>query len=479
MRFDALGLSAGLLKNLAEEGYAEATPIQAAAIPEVLAGRDVMGCAQTGTGKTAAFALPILEGLMRGRPWGGGKPKGKDKGKRRANGGGASRGASGGKRAARCLVLCPTRELATQITAGFKTYGRGSGLMGVTVYGGVNQKGQVRDLRSGVDVIIATPGRLMDLMEQGHVDLRQIQTLVLDEADRMLDMGFIHDIRKIAAELPPPESGRQTLMFSATMQGAIRTLADQLLREPVVVEIEPERPTAEGVEQSVYFVDREGKPDLLAQLMEGMHRTIVFVRTKHGADKLVRKLREREIKSESIHGNKTQNARQRTLQRFREDKVAVLVATDVAARGIDVDGVSHVVNYDLTHEPETYVHRIGRTARAGNAGVAVSLCSKDEVGWLRAIERLLGSEIEAANGVPGWARDGQGGGGGLKKGKKGWPKKGTRGAGASKGGGKRKANRGNRGNAGPGPAKNPSKKGKHRKGKPAAWKGKKQGEKAG
>ncbi|MEM6553252.1 MAG: DEAD/DEAH box helicase [Planctomycetota bacterium] len=468
MRFDALGLSAGLLRNLAEEGYAEATPIQAAAIPEVLAGRDVMGCAQTGTGKTAAFALPILEGLMRGRPWGGGKAKGKDKGKRKAN--------RGGKRGPRCLVLCPTRELATQITAGFKTYGQGSGLMGVTVYGGVNQKPQVRDLRAGVDVVIATPGRLMDLMEQGHVDLGRVETLVLDEADRMLDMGFIHDIRKIAAELPTPGSGRQTLMFSATMQGAVRTLADQLLREPVVVEIEPERPTAEGVEQSVYFVDRGAKVELLAGLLEEMYRTIVFVRTKHGADRLVKQLREYEIKGEAIHGNKTQNARQKALQRFREDKVAVLVATDVAARGIDVDGVSHVVNYDLTHEPETYVHRIGRTARAGNDGAAVSLCSKEEVGWLRAIERLLGHEIEAGNGVPGWAREaggsgGGGGGGGLKKGKKGWPKKGTRGSGkAVNGGAKRKANRGKPAGApgGFGGAGKASKKGKHRKGKPSA-----------
>ena len=427
MCFDELNLSLALLATVANEGYDTATPIQAGAIPHVLAGRDVLGSAQTGTGKTAAFALPIIQRLT------------------------SPEHESGNTKLARCLVLCPTRELATQIADAFQTYSQGLRLRGVTIYGGVGQRPQVNKLRKGVDVIIATPGRLMDLMEQGHVDLSGIRTLILDEADRMLDMGFIPDIRHITAAL---SRERQTLMFSATLPESIMKLASQLLTNPVTVQIEPEAPTVDRVEQSVYFVGRNDKANLLAELIDshGMFRTIVFTRTKHGADRLVKQLRHRDIASEAIHGNKTQNARQRALDNFRGDKTAVLVATDVASRGIDVDGVSHVVNYDLTHEPETYVHRIGRTARAGAEGVAISLCDEDQVKWLRGIERLLGEPIAVTGETPEWAtgrgrasgssgksgrrssgkRSGGGGGGGGG---------GSGGSGGSGGGGKRKSHR--------------------------------------
>ncbi len=397
MRFNDLDLAPLILTNVAKEGYEVATPIQAGAIPPIMEGKDVLGCAQTGTGKTAAFALPLIHRLMTIEP----------EGRHR--------------KLARVLILCPTRELAHQIAEGFGTYAKGSGLRGVTIYGGVSQGPQCRKLRDGVDVIIATPGRLLDLFEQGAVDLTAVQTLVLDEADRMLDMGFINDIRKIVAELPEQ---RQTLLFSATLPASITTLSKQLLNKPVTVKIESSAPTADLVKQWVYFVDPNGKADTLADLIEseGMYRTIVFTRTKHGADKLVRRLHERKIKSEAIHGNKSQNARQRALDNFRSNKVAVLVATDVAARGIDVDGVSHVVNFDLTHEPETYVHRIGRTARAGAEGSAISLCTSEELGWLRDIERLLGKQIDIAGETPDWAtrRPGPtpriGGGGGQRRG---------------------------------------------------------------
>ncbi len=398
MRFDQLELSPAVLKNVAAEGYENATPIQAQAIPHVLAGRDVLGSAQTGTGKTAAFALPIVDRLV------GQAPPPRKKTKHRP------------QDRPRCLVLAPTRELATQIAESFQTYAHGMRLTGVVIFGGASQNPQVRKLQRGVSVIVATPGRLMDLMEQGHVDLSGIETLVLDEADRMLDMGFLPDIRKISVELPEQ---RQTLLFSATLPGPIQELARGLLHDPAVIQIEPEAPTVDRVEQSVRFVDPASKPDVLAELIDehGMFRTIVFTRTKHGADKLVKKLRQREIRSEAIHGNKSQAARQRTLDNFRKDKVAVLVATDVAARGIDIDSVSHVVNYDLTHEPETYVHRIGRTARAGESGVAISLCEPSHLQWLRDIEHLLGEKLDVLGDTPEWAtrRPGpppqQGGGG--------------------------------------------------------------------
>jgi len=400
MRFDQLPLSKPILRAIADEGYETPSPIQEKAIPAVLEGRDVLGSAQTGTGKTAAFALPILHRLFDGR--GNEKPT----------------------RKPRCLVLAPTRELAGQIAEGFQAYGRHLPVRGAVVFGGVNQKPQVNKLKRGLDVLIATPGRLLDLMNQGHVDLSAIEMLVLDEADRMLDMGFINDIKKIVAKVPDEA---QTLFFSATMPKAIKALADDMLFEPVKIEIAPDKPAADRVKQTVYFVEKEAKPDRFADLHGelGMYRTIAFTRTKHGADKLVRKLKARDIKAQAIHGNKTQSQRQRALDAFKKDKVHVLVATDIASRGIDVDNVTHVVNYDVTHEAETHIHRIGRTARAGLEGQAVSLCAPDEVGNLRAIEKLLGQGIEVIGDKPAWANkdvplmNGQGkargGGGGRRR----------------------------------------------------------------
>ncbi len=372
MQFASLGLIEPILRSLHTEGYSLATPVQAQAIVPGLEGRDVLACAQTGTGKTAAFALPILQRLhsfpRRGKP------------------------TAPGAAAARCLVLCPTRELATQIGDGFRAYGRNLALRHTVIFGGVNQNPQVKHLRHGVDIIVATPGRLLDLMNQGHVDLRGIEVLVLDEADRMLDMGFIHDIRKIVAKIP---AKRQTMMFSATMPPEIRQLAGTLLHQPAVIQVAPVATTAEGIDQSVYFVEKGNKPQLLAHLVHElpMSRAIVFTRTKHGADKVVKHLHHRGIKAEAIHGNKSQNARERALANFRASKIPVLVATDIASRGIDIDDVSHVVNYDLTHEPEAYVHRIGRTARAGATGAAISFCSSDEKSNLRAIEKLIRKSI--------------------------------------------------------------------------------------
>jgi len=362
VQFSDLHLSAPILKALLDEGYTEATPIQAQAIPPALRGQDILGSAQTGTGKTAAFAVPILQRLTH-----------------------KTAGAAG--RRPRCLVLCPTRELASQIADSFATYGSGLNLRSTTIFGGVGQHRQVEALRRGVDIVVATPGRLMDLMEQRYVDLSAIEILVLDEADRMLDMGFILPIRQIVAKLP---NGRQTMMFSATMPSAIRSLADSLLRQPAVVQVAAVATPGARIEESVYRVEKGDKPALLAHLVQSlpMHRTIVFTRTKHGADRVVRHLHTRGIRAEAIHGNKSQNARQRALANFATDKIPVLVATDIASRGIDVDGITHVVNYDITDEPETYIHRIGRTARAGASGHAVSFCDREESSNLRAIERL-------------------------------------------------------------------------------------------
>ncbi|HWE01551.1 MAG TPA: DEAD/DEAH box helicase [Tepidisphaeraceae bacterium] len=344
-----------------------ATPIQEQAIPHALSGRDVLGSAQTGTGKTAAFALPILHKL-------------------------ASAAKPAGRSVVRCLVLAPTRELANQTAAAFKVYGKNLHLKYAVIYGGVGQNPQVQALRQGVDVLVATPGRLMDLMNQGHVDLRGVEVLVLDEADRMLDMGFINDIRKIVAKLP---ATRQTLFFSATMPPEIRSLADALLRDAVNIQVATVTTTAEGVEQSLYFVGRDDKASLLAHLYKSlpMYRSIVFTRTKRGADRVVKRLHAAGIHAEAIHGDKAQGARERALNNFRMNKTPILVATDIASRGIDVDGVTHVVNYDLTHEPETYIHRIGRTARAGASGVAVSFCDPEEVVNLKAIEKLIRRQI--------------------------------------------------------------------------------------
>jgi ATP-dependent RNA helicase RhlE len=367
MKFSDLRLNEPILRAVSSEGYDVATPIQSQAIPHVLEGKDLMGCAQTGTGKTAAFALPILQRLH-GHP------------------------ITLMPRKVRCLVLAPTRELATQIYDSFRVYGKNLPLRHAVIFGGVNQHSQVQALRNGVDVLIATPGRLLDLMNQRFVDVRSIEVLVLDEADRMLDMGFIHDIRKIVAQIP---AKRQTLMFSATMPTEIRQLASSLLHNPVSVQVTPPATTVELIEQSVYFVEKQHKPQLLAHLFDAlpMSRAIVFTRTKHGADRVVRHLHKAGIRAEAIHGNKSQNARNRALENFRKAKTPILVATDIASRGIDIDDVSHVVNYDLTHEPETYVHRIGRTARAGASGAAVSFCDRDEVPNLKAIEKLIRRSI--------------------------------------------------------------------------------------
>jgi ATP-dependent RNA helicase RhlE len=373
MKFCDLRLSEPILRSVSAQGYTLATPIQEKAIPIVLSGRDVMGCAQTGTGKTAAFALPILQRLA------------------------AAPRAAG--RSPRCLVLCPTRELATQIHEDFATYGRYLPLRHTVIFGGVGQNPQAEALRRGVDVLVATPGRLLDLMNQRLADLRGVEVLVLDEADRMLDMGFIPDIRRIVAHLP---AKRQTLMFSATMPEPIRSLAGALLHNPVTVQVAPAAATADRIDEGVYFVAKADKPDLLAHLVNHlpMSRAIVFTRTKHGADKVVRHLHVRGIRAEAIHGNKSQNARERALNNFKDSRTPILVATDIASRGIDVDDVSHVVNYDLSHEPEVYVHRIGRTARAGAAGTAVSFCDHDERGNLRAIEKLIRRPIPVRSDHP-------------------------------------------------------------------------------
>jgi len=375
--FSELGLSHEILEALKHEGYEKATPIQAESIPPLLAGRDMLGCAQTGTGKTAAFALPILDRLMQ---------QNAGKGKRQG-------------RYPRVLVLSPTRELATQIVQSFATYGRNTGLVYAVVFGGVSQFHQVRALRAGVDVLVATPGRLIDLLEQGVVNLSEVRTLVLDEADRMLDMGFIMPIKRIVSNL---SKDRQTMLFSATMPREIMHLADALLRDPVKVSVTPPASTAELIDQKVYMVARKQKLALLEYLLqnENASRAVVFTKTKHGAEKLSKHLRKRGILSDAIHGNKGQGQRQRALEALRSGKNTVLVATDVAARGLDVDGISHVFNFDMPMEPESYVHRIGRTGRAGAAGIAISLVDYEERGQLRGVERLTGKKIEVITRLP-------------------------------------------------------------------------------
>ncbi|HWB00132.1 MAG TPA: DEAD/DEAH box helicase [Pirellulales bacterium] len=377
--FENLLLSSPLLRAVAAEGYLSPTPIQAEAIPHVLTGCDLLGCAQTGTGKTAAFALPILQRLVD-------NPRPTQKHSRKV----------------RVLVLSPTRELATQIGASFQTYGRHTGLRQVVIFGGVSQQPQVKSLRAGVEIIVATPGRLLDLLNQGHVDLSTVETFVLDEADQMLDMGFIHDIRKVVARLPRQ---RQTLFFSATMPAEIRQLADALLHRPVKVQVAAESSTVESIAQSVYFVDQRNKPTLLQHLLrtDAVGRALVFTRTKHGADKVARHLAKAGIRAEAIHGNKSQAARQRALEKFRSNSPPVLVATDVAARGLDIDRVSHVINFDLPNVPETYVHRIGRTGRAGASGIAISFCGGPERGDLKLVERLIRKSIPVRTDHPPYA----------------------------------------------------------------------------
>ena len=377
MTFEELGLSASLLRAVKNEGYCTPTPIQQQAIGHVLEGRDLCGVAQTGTGKTAAFALPILQRLGKNTD-----PQHRARGRK-----------------ARVLVLSPTRELATQIAESFATYGRHTALRQAVIYGGVSQVPQAKAVRDGVDILVATPGRLMDLMDQKLVTLSGIEILVVDEADRMLDMGFIRDIRKIVAKL---STRRQTLMFSATMPADIRQLADSILSSPVRVQIAAASAAADTVEQSVYFVEKRNKPALLKHFIEqaGVTRALVFTRTKHGADKVARHLARAGIRAEAIHGDKSQNARQRALVNFKSSKPPILVATDVAARGLDIDDVSHVVNYDMPNVPETYVHRIGRTGRAGATGIAVSFCDHDEREHLRDIEKLLRIKTPVCNDQP-------------------------------------------------------------------------------
>lgn len=378
-KFEELQLASCLLKALKEKGYQTATPIQADAIPLVIKGQDVVGCAQTGTGKTAAFALPTLHRLLtngqRNRP--GGKQR----------------------KLIRALVLAPTRELTAQIGDSFAAYSRFSKLRHAVIYGGVSQVPQVRKLRAGIDTLIATPGRLLDLIEQGHVDLSHVEILVFDEADQMLDMGFIHDLRKIEKHCPEK---RQTLMFSATMPPEIRKLASEWLRKPAEVQTARVSAPAAKVLQSVYFVERRQKGRLLEQFLNNSAggRTLVFSRTKHGADKIVKFLHKGKIRAAAIHGNKSQSARQRALEQFKSQSPPVLVATDIAARGLDIRDVSHVINYDLPETPETYVHRIGRTARAGASGSAVSFVTSDDVYTLRGIEKLTRRKIDVATDQP-------------------------------------------------------------------------------
>jgi superfamily II DNA/RNA helicase len=370
-QFTDLGLAEPILRALTEEGYVQPTPIQAQTIPPLLAGRDVVGIAQTGTGKTAAFALPILHRLAGNRV-------------------GLER------RTCRVLVLSPTRELSGQIVDSFKAYGRHMRLSVALAIGGVSIRPQISKLSNGVDILVATPGRLLDLLDSNALQLHRVEMLVLDEADRMLDMGFINDIRKILAKLP---AKRQTLFFSATMPREIEDLSRQMLRDPARVAVTPVATTAEKVDQRVVHVDRGGKAALLADLLksETIDRALVFTRTKHGADKVVRQLVQKGFSAEAIHGNKSQNQRDRALNAFRAGRVKTLVATDIAARGIDVEGVSHVVNYDMPNIPESYVHRIGRTARAGAEGIAISFCDGDERAYLRDIEKLIRMAIPATD----------------------------------------------------------------------------------
>ena len=369
MSFNDLNLIEPILKALRTEGYDTPTPIQEQAIPIVLSGQDLLGCAQTGTGKTAAFAIPILQILYNKRPT-----------------------EQRGPTTIKTLILTPTRELAIQIHESFQAYGRHTGLRHAVIFGGVNQNTQVDSLRRGVDILIATPGRLLDLMNQRFVNLQHLEIFVLDEADRMLDMGFVTDVRKILTKLPPKH---QTLFFSATMPPEIQGLANNILTNPAKVEVTPVSSTVEKIQQAVYYVDKNNKPSLLNFVLrdKGIETALVFTRTKHGADKIVRYLTNFRITAEAIHGNKSQNARQRALFNFKNRRTRVLVATDIAARGIDIDDLTHVINFDLPNIPETYVHRIGRTGRAGASGVALSFCDLEEREFLRDIQRLITQQI--------------------------------------------------------------------------------------
>jgi ATP-dependent RNA helicase RhlE len=398
MNFDQLGLIEPILRALQEEGYATPTPIQQQAIPPLLEGKDLLGCAQTGTGKTAAFAIPLLQLLY------------------------AKKAAPSRGKHIKALVLTPTRELAIQIDDSFKAYGRHCGLKHTVIFGGVSQHAQTSKLNSGIDVLTATPGRLLDLIQQGFIDLSKLEFFVLDEADRMLDMGFIHDVRRVITLLPEK---RQSLFFSATMPPEIVKLADKILKSPVKVSVTPPATTAEKIAQTIYYVGKDEKRSLLIKILEdeNIERVLLFTRTKHGANRVAKDLVKQEISAEAIHGNKSQVARQTALKNFKEKKTRVLVATDIAARGIDVDDLTHVINFEIPNVPETYVHRIGRTGRAGASGIAISFCDEEEQEYIRDIQKLIGLQIPLAEGSeaprsvgaasrspqPAKARSGQGG----------------------------------------------------------------------
>ncbi len=375
MLFEKLNLIEPILKAVKAEGYTTPTPIQAQSIPVLLQRKDLLGCAQTGTGKTAAFAIPVLQLLHEDELY--------------------KKGPSGIK----ALVLTPTRELAIQVGESFAAYGKLLRLRHTVIFGGVSQKSQTDALRAGVDILVATPGRLLDLMDQRYINLQHLKFLVLDEADRMLDMGFIHDVKKIIARVP---SKRQTIFFSATMPPEISKLANTILTDPTRVEVTPVSSTANTIQQAVYFVDKDKKRSLLNHLLttENINTALVFTRTKHGADRVAKDLNRAGISAEAIHGNKSQNARQRALSNFKAQKTRVLVATDIAARGIDIDELSHVINYELPNVPETYVHRIGRTGRAGASGISISFCDGEEKEFLKDIHKLIGKTIPVVSEHP-------------------------------------------------------------------------------
>ena len=375
MTFNDLKLYNNIQQALEEEGYSNPTPIQEQAIPEILLGQDLVACAQTGTGKTGAFAIPILNLIHR------------------------IVGSAKKAKHIRTLVVTPTRELAIQIDESFKTYGKYTNVKSLVIFGGVNQVPQVNELKMGVDVLIATPGRLLDLHKQGFIDLNHMHHLVLDEADQMLDMGFINDVKKIIKLTP---DNRQTLLFSATMPLAIRELADTFLTKPKYISVTPVSSTAENVSQKVYFVNKDDKRLLLKQLIiqESLSNALVFTRTKHGADNIVKVLKKASIKAEAIHGDKSQNARQRVLEQFKNKEIDILVATDIAARGIDIEQLPFVINFDIPNISETYVHRIGRTGRAGNSGLAISFCGKDEKPYWQDIEKLIRMKIKVVTDHP-------------------------------------------------------------------------------
>lgn len=374
MTFKELNLIPHLQSAIDQEGYTKPTPIQAQAIPYALKGRDILGCAQTGTGKTAAFTIPILQ-LLSNLENREGKPK------------------------ISALILTPTRELAIQIGQSIAVYGKNTKIRHTVIYGGVKQHAQVNSLKNGVEILVATPGRLLDLMQQGYVKLSALQFFVLDEADRMLDMGFVHDVKRIIKSLP---TKRQSLFFSATMPKEIVKLSADILIDPIKVEITPASSTAETVNQKIYFVDKVNKRKLLSHLIlsENIERAIVFTRTKYGADKVAKSLQKDNISAQAIHGNKSQNARQKALNNFKENKTRVLVATDIAARGIDIDDLAHMFNFELPNVPESYVHRIGRTGRAGAEGNAISFCDAEEKPYLKSIEKLIGFSITVVNDHP-------------------------------------------------------------------------------